>query len=207
MPEIPFNPTNASSHPTSEALNQTGTGFEGAAESQPTDAALLARIGDGDARAMGEIFDRYSSVVYAVALRVLKEPGGAEDVLQDVFLRIWRGPSLLVSRRGSLGAWLVVAARNRAIDLLRDRKPSDPVDDVVLAAPFDVSVAAERNIAVDKVKTALLALPREQQGPMDMAFFEGLTYSEIAARTSDPLETVKSRIRMALTEIRKAMLA
>jgi RNA polymerase sigma-70 factor, ECF subfamily len=206
MPETPPNPTNASPRSTSTALNQTETGLEGAAEPQSADAALLARIGEGDAGAMGEFFDRYSPVVYAVALRVLREPGSAEDVMQDVFLRIWRSPSGFVSGRASLGAWLVVVARNRAIDVLRGRKPADPVDDVVLASPFDVSATAERNIAVDKVKKALQTLPQEQQSLVDMAFFEGLTHSEIAARTGDPLGTVKSRIRMALMEIRKAML-
>ena len=87
------------------------------------DTALLTRMGQRDENAMEDLFRRYSGAVYSVALRVLHDTGQAEDVLQEVFLQLWRNPAAFVQQRGSLGGWLVVVARNRAIDLLRRRKP------------------------------------------------------------------------------------
>lgn len=168
---------------------------------------LLGRVLAGDPIAMADVFDRYSSAVFSVALRVLKDAGHAEDVMQEVFLQVWRNPGSFVQGRGSLGAWLAVVARNRSIDLLRQRKPSDPVEDVVLVSGADVASEAERNIVTEKIRRILKDLPAEQQSSIEMAFFEGLTHSEIAERTGDPLGTVKTRIRLALVSIRKALAA
>src|SRR5271156_6162167 len=85
------------------------------------DAALLSSIQSGDQDAMARFFERYSSMVYSVALRVLKDSGEAEDVVQEIFIQVWKNPSAFVSGKGSLGGWLVVVARNRAIDILRRR--------------------------------------------------------------------------------------
>jgi RNA polymerase sigma-70 factor, ECF subfamily len=167
------------------------------------DAATLARIGQHDESAMEEIFRRYSGPVYSVALRVLHDTGQAEDVLQEVFLQLWRKPSAFVQDRGSLGAWLVVVARNRSIDLLRRRKPSDSVEDVILASPVNVADEAERNVMMEKVHRALAELPPEQRKSLELAYFEGLSHTEIASRTGDPLGTVKTRIRQALITLRK----
>jgi RNA polymerase sigma-70 factor (ECF subfamily) len=168
------------------------------------DAATLTRIGQRDENAMEEIFRRYSGPVYSVALRVLHDTGQAEDVLQEVFLQLWRNPTAFVQDRGALGAWLVVVARNRAIDLLRRRKPSDSVDDVVLASSINVADDAERNVMMEKVQRALAELPSEQRKSLELAYFEGLSHTEIASRTGDPLGTVKTRIRQALITLRKA---
>jgi RNA polymerase sigma-70 factor, ECF subfamily len=168
------------------------------------DAATLTRIGQRDENAMEEIFRRYSGPVYSVALRVLHDTGQAEDVLQEVFLQLWRNPTAFVQDRGSLGAWLVVVARNRAIDLLRRRKPSDSVEDVILASSVNVADEAERNIMMEKVRRALAELPSEQRKSLELAYFEGLSHTEIAGRTGDPLGTVKTRIRQALITLRKA---
>jgi len=168
------------------------------------DAAALTRIGQRDENAMEEIFRRYSGPVYSVALRVLRDTGQAEDVLQEVFLQLWRNPAAFVQDRGSLGAWLVVVARNRAIDLLRRRKPSDSVEDVILASSVNVADEAERNVMMERVQRALAALPPEQRKSLELAYFEGLTHTEIASRTGDPLGTVKTRIRQALIALRKA---
>jgi RNA polymerase sigma-70 factor (ECF subfamily) len=169
------------------------------------DLALLDRVRVGDQGAMTEVFDRYSSAVYSVALRVLRDQGQAEDVVQEVFLQIWKNSSSFVRDRGSLGAWLVVVTRNRAIDHLRRRKPTDSVEDVVLASSIDVASEAERNHLMERVRNVLDTLPQEQQQSMQLAFFEGLSHSEIAERTGDPLGTVKTRIRQALISIRKAL--
>ena len=171
------------------------------------DAQLLERVRAGDAQAMTTLFDRYGSMVYSVALRVLKDAGHAEDVMQDVFFYLWQNPGSFASSRGSLGAWLLVVARNRSIDALRRRKPSDPVDEVVLPANTNLAAEAERNTIMEKVRGVIGSLPPDQQKSLQLAFFDGLTHSEIAAQTGDPLGTVKTRIRSALISVRKAIQA
>src|ERR1700753_2049809 len=116
------------------------------------DATLLQRIRQGDQRAMAEVFDRYGRAVYSVALRILKDTGHAEDVMQEIFFQIWRNSDSFVQGRGSLGAWLVVVARNRSIDMLRRRKPVDSVDDVILASPGNMASEAEHNAIIEKVQ-------------------------------------------------------
>jgi len=165
----------------------------------------LTRVKGGDQQAMTDLFDQYSGMVYSVALRVLKDPGQAEDVMQEIFFQVWRNPNAFVSGRGSLGAWLAVMARNRAIDSLRRRRPTDSVDDVVLVSSSDLGSEVERSRMMEKVRGVLKDLPMEQQKSVEMAFFEGLTHSEIAAKTGDPLGTVKTRIRSALMTLRKAI--
>jgi RNA polymerase sigma-70 factor, ECF subfamily len=169
-----------------------------------SDTALLTRIGQRDEYAMEEIFRRYSSAVYSVALRVLRDSGQAEDVLQEVFLQLWREPGAFVQQRGSLGGWLIVIARNRAIDLLRRRKPTDPVEDVVLASSINVADEAERNTTMQRVRQIIARLPMEQRNALELAYFEGLSHTEIASRTGEPLGTIKTRIRQALISLRKA---
>ena len=194
MSESPSNPK-PSDHRTSNSETAIGSG---------DDTALLARMGNGDENAMEDIFRRYSGAVYSVALRVLHDTGQAEDVMQEIFLQLWRKPGAFVQGRGSLGAWLVVVARNRAIDLLRRRKPSDSVDDVVLASPINVADEAERNTMMEKVRRVIADLPAEQRRSLELAYFEGLSQAEIASRTGDPLGTVKTRVRQALITLRKA---
>jgi len=168
---------------------------------------LLERVHLRDHKAMTDLFDRFSRLVYSVALRVLKDPGHAEDVMQDVFFNLWENPRSFISGRGSLGAWLLVVARNRAIDSLRRRKPSDPVDEVVLPAKANLASEAEQNFIMEKVRRVLNGLPPDQQKSLQLAFFEGLSHSEIAEQTGDPLGTVKTRIRAALISVRKAIQA
>jgi RNA polymerase sigma-70 factor (ECF subfamily) len=194
MFESPSNPK-PSDNRTSNSESATGS---------VDDPALLTRVGQGDESAMESVFQRYSGPVYSVALRVLHDPGQAEDVMQEIFLQLWRSPAAFVSGRGSLGAWLVVVARNRAIDLLRRRRPTDSVEDVVLASPYNLAAEAERNIMMEKTRRFLAELPEEQRKSLELAYFEGLSHTEIASRTGDPLGTVKTRIRLALMSLRKA---
>jgi RNA polymerase sigma-70 factor (ECF subfamily) len=171
------------------------------------DAALLALVQKGDESAMASLFDRYSKIVYSVALRVLRDPASAEDVLQEVFMQIWRNPNGFIATRGSLGGWLAVVARNRSIDALRRKRPSEQVDDMALASNYNLADEAERNSLMEKARGVIRQLPMEQRKTLEMAFFDGLTHSEIAEMTGDPLGTVKTRIRSALTSLRKAFTA
>lgn len=193
-------------------LTGTGTiGHPSSSLSQRSPSAQEDRLLDGlrrrDPNAIADLFDRYGRMVYSVALRVLKDPGHAEDIMQDVFFNLWENPESFISSRGSFAAWLLVVARNRSIDALRRRKPSDPVDEIVLPAKDNLAAEAERNIIIAKVRGAMNTLPPDQQRSLQLAFFEGLSHSEIAARTGDPLGTVKTRIRTALSSVRKAIQA
>ena len=142
-----------------------------------------------------------------MALRVLRDPAAAEDVLQEVFMQIWRNPASFVATRGSLGGWLAVVSRNRSIDALRRKRPTESVDDMALASNYNLADEAERNNLMEKARGVIHLLPVEQRKTLEMAFFDGLTHTEIAEMTGDPLGTVKTRIRSALTALRKAFTA
>jgi RNA polymerase sigma-70 factor (ECF subfamily) len=171
------------------------------------DAALLLLVQRGDDGAMASLFDRYSKVVYSVALRVLRDPASAEDVLQEIFMQIWRNPDGFIATRGSLGGWLAVVSRNRSIDLLRRKRPTEQVDEMALPSSFNLADEAERNSMMEKARGVIHLLPAEQRKTLEMAFFDGLTHAEIAEMTGDPLGTVKTRIRSALLTLRKAFKA
>jgi RNA polymerase sigma-70 factor, ECF subfamily len=192
-----------------ETFRPKAYGLEEANNNGPAteEAALLERVRARQTDAMADIYDRYSAVAYSVAMRVLRDPAAAEDVVQDIFIQLWRNPGAFVSSRGSLCAWLAVVARNRAIDSLRRRKPEDPVEDVVLAATNDFAAEAERDCMMVKVREILADLPAEQRRMLEMSFFEGRTHTEIAAETGDPLGTVKTRIRTALLALRRQLAA
>jgi RNA polymerase sigma-70 factor (ECF subfamily) len=175
--------------------------------SEKDDATLLALVQQGDEYAMASLFDRYSKIVYSVALRVLRDPAAAEDVLQEVFMQIWRNPGGFVATRGSLGGWLAVVSRNRSIDALRRKRPTESVDEMALASNYNLADEAERNNMMEKARGVIHQLPMEQRKTLEMAFFDGLTHSEIAEMTGDPLGTVKTRIRSALSTLRKAFTA
>jgi RNA polymerase sigma-70 factor, ECF subfamily len=168
------------------------------------DSSLLALVQSGNEQAMASLFDRYSRVVYSVALRVLRDPASAEDVLQEVFMQIWRNPDSFTAARGSLGGWLSIVSRNRSIDLLRRKRPTVDVDDVPLASSCNLANEAERNSLMERARGVITRLPTEQRRTLEMAFFDGLTHSEIAEMTGDPLGTVKTRIRSGLLTLRKA---
>jgi len=173
-------------------------------KSGAADAALVVAIRSGDQSAMGALYDRYSPVVYAVALRVLGDTGAAEDVLQDVFMQLWRNPGAFDSSRGSLGAWLAVITRNRAIDTLRKRRPENDIEDVIISVEPDMAGDADRARVGEKVRAALGSMPDAQRKALELAYYEGLTHSEIAAKTGEPLGTIKTRIRAGLMTLRKA---
>lgn len=173
-------------------------------EPKVSDAEIIARIYSGDEGAMALLYDRYSHAVYAVALRVLSDSSAAEDILQDVFMQLWRNPQAFNASRGTLAAWLAVIARNRAIDCLRKRRPEEEAAETVISVDPDLENTAERNRAMEKVRSVLAGMPGDQRAALEMAFFEGLTHREIAGKTGQPLGTVKTRIRSGLLAVRKA---
>jgi RNA polymerase sigma-70 factor (ECF subfamily) len=177
------------------------------AEKLPQDLKLIAAVRSGDEDGMAQLYDRYSGIVYSVALRVLGDTGAAEDVLQEVFMQLWRTPAAFDSARGSLGAWLVVIARNRAIDALRKRRPESDVEEVVISLPCHLDDETARKQLIERVRAAMSGMPQEQSAALDMAFFQGLTHTEIARSTGEPLGTIKTRIRSALMTLRKAVAA
>jgi len=172
-------------------------------KSGTSDLSLIAAVRSGDENAMAALYDRYSGIVYSVALRVLGDTGAAEDVIQEVFMQLWRNAGVFDSSRGNLGAWLAVISRNRAIDSLRKRRPGTDVEDVIVSVEPDMSGDAERSRAMEKVRSALGAMPAAQRSALEMAYFEGLSHSEIATKTGEPLGTVKTRIRAGLLALRK----
>jgi RNA polymerase sigma-70 factor (ECF subfamily) len=173
--------------------------------SDPKDErALIARIRAGDESAMSELYDRYSGIVYGVALRVLGSTTAAEDVLQEVFLQLWRNPQAFDPDRGRLAPWLAVISRNRAIDLLRKRPMEEDINELPISTGVNLEDQASERIAIEKVRGVLAQLPVEQRKTLEMAYFEGLTHTEIATKTGEPLGTVKTRIRYGLLALRKA---
>lgn len=173
-------------------------------KSSPGDEASLLALLSGDPAAMSVLYDRYSRLVYSVALRVLREPATAEDVMHEVFMQLWRNPRSFTADRGSLGSWLAVVARNRSIDTLRRKRALPPIEDIPLVAPGNLAEEAERSKLMERARTGIQMLPKDQRKNLEMAFFDGLTHTEIADMTGVPLGTVKTRIRAALLSLRKA---
>lgn len=175
-------------------------------EPEASDAALIRRMADEDETALSILYDRYSSLVFSVAKRILGDPGAAEEILQDIFYGAWRNASSFDSNRGSMAGWLLVAARNRAIDRLRRGKgrATDSIEEDIVALTVNLENKTAQNLMLSKVKKAITDLPEAQRSACEMAYFEGLTHTEIAERTGEPLGTVKTRLRAALGSLKKA---
>jgi len=168
------------------------------------DAMLVSAIRSGDEQAMAQLYERYSGIVYSVALRILGDTGAAEDILQEVFMQLWRSPDMFEATRGTLPGWLAVVTRNRAIDSLRKRRPETEITDVIVSIEPDLAGAAQSTRALEKIRSALGGMPAPQRSALEMAFFDGLTHTEIAEKTGEPLGTIKTRIRAGLLTLRKA---
>jgi len=174
-----------------------------------TDPALVARIEARDADALALLYDRHSARLMGLAQRILGVSGEAEEVLQEVFLFVWRSAHTFDAARGSVLAWLLVATRSRAIDRLRARRPASRgelkrLDDVPeTASPLDVESDSVSREWEAVCRAAIGELPAEQRRVLELAYFEGLTHVEIAERTSTPLGTVKTRVRLGLMKLRE----
>jgi RNA polymerase sigma-70 factor, ECF subfamily len=168
--------------------------------SPPADDTIR-RIADGDHAALGELYDRYAPMVTGLAVRILHDLADAEDVLQAVFLQVWRQASRYDAERGAPEAWLCTIARTRALDHLRRRVALREKHTTVTlqhaAAPSTVERLA--------VRRALGELRPTQRRALELAYYEGLTQTEIAARLNEPLGTIKTRIRGGMTRLRTAL--
>ena len=175
--------------------------------SEPKDEALVRSIAAGDESALARAFDAHGGLVHGLALRMLRNPGDAEEVSQDVFFQLWRTASRFDTGRGNLVGYLVAITRNRAIDRLRARRGRPAAVGVVDPADFpseaeNPAAAAGAGDARVRAVAALGGLPVEERRVLEMAYFDGLSQSEIADRTSTPLGTVKGRTRNALVRLR-----
>ena len=172
-----------------------------------SDWALIERIVARDETALASLYDRYSGMVCAVLNRILRDSAAAEEILQDIFYQVWRTAAQFDPARGSVPGWLAVAARNRAISRLRRKNPGE-VEELVenaVVLPFNLETEAAQRQMMGKVKGALEELPKEQREAVELAYFEGMTHSEIAAHTGNPLGTVKTRLRSAVETLKKKL--
>jgi RNA polymerase sigma-70 factor, ECF subfamily len=167
---------------------------------------MAARLAAGDDHAVGEVFDRLASAVYAAALRVLGEGGAAQDVVQDVFMELWSHPDRYDPAAGKLRTYLIVLARSRAVDLARSelRRTARQKRHFRLdPAPWQPSVLDQVTAAevVALVRDAVRMLPEAQRHVVELAYFEGLSYREVALAAGIPEGTAKSRLRLALAKL------
>lgn len=173
------------------------------------DAALLARIVGRDERAIEGLHRRYSGPLYSLALQVTRSERFAEDVVQEVFIALWRSADRFDPARGAVGSWLFSLARHKAIDLVRReqtvRKRTTEADLELETAPDDVHQQAWEAVRRDRIQAAIAELSESQRAALELAFFAGLTHVEVAERLGIPLGTAKTRIRTALLRLRDVL--
>ena len=177
----------------------------------PPDVALVRRLLQRDVNAFEELYDRHSRIVYGLVLRILQQASTAEEVVQDVFLQLWRNAAQYDTSRGPFLPWLLTLSRNRALDHLRlkserQRRREDQTEEPprVIAAPDFESRLDEKRRAL-RVRELIGALQPQQRRAIELAYFEGLTHSEIAAKLQEPLGTVKSWIRNGLLKLKEGL--
>jgi RNA polymerase sigma-70 factor (ECF subfamily) len=176
------------------------------------DRAVLERIVAGDVHALEALYDRYRTMAYSIAYRITNDATLAEDVVQDAFLGAWRNAARYVEGRGSVKTWLLSIVHHRAIDAIRRRKPTselperEDVPPVELRLP-DIWAEVSANLDADAVRGAMAVLSDVQRQAIELAYFGGLTQQEIAVRMDTPLGTVKSRMRLGLLAMRRALTA
>lgn len=174
---------------------------------------LLKRVGKGDRRAFSDLYDRFAGVLFATAYRILNNQEGAEDVLQDVFVQIWEKAPLYDSARGKPLTWAVTLTRNKAIDRLRSLQRRGRLQEQVkqeasVFDQFDDRSSLDAVEAVEKgqlVREAITKLSKDQREAIELAFFSGLTQTEIAGKLNEPLGTVKARIRRGMMRLRETL--
>jgi RNA polymerase sigma-70 factor (ECF subfamily) len=177
--------------------------------SQISDNDLLRAVAGGDELALAACYDRYRLILFGLILRILHDREEAEDVLQEAFLQVWRRAADFDETRGRAFTWLVTIARSRALDRLRSAGSRMKLAEEAAQIPHDeigdAALDAENSETGSIVRKALSELPEEQQKTLFLAYFEGLTQTEIAARLGDPLGTVKTRMRSGMIKLRELL--
>jgi RNA polymerase sigma-70 factor (ECF subfamily) len=180
-------------------------------EDRLADQGAIARMARGDSGALAELYDRNARLVFSLALRILQNRADAEDVVQDVFAQVWAQAGRYDNTRGAVAAWMLTMARSRAIDKLRSRsaRPEIASEARVVEDVPDAAVRQDLQLLsaeqVETLKGAVNELPAAQRVALELAYYEGLTHAEIADRLSEPLGTVKTRIRQAVIRRREAL--
>ena len=175
------------------------------------DQAALTRMARGDHGALAELYDRNARMVFSLALRILQNRADAEDVVQDVFAQVWSQAGRYDTARGAVAAWMLMMARSRAIDRLRSRasRPETASEARVVEEMPDETARQDLQLLsaeqVENLQRALNELPAAQREALELAYYEGLTHAEIADRLSEPLGTVKTRIRQAVIKLRESL--
>jgi len=176
---------------------------------QELDAQCLQRAQAGDTRSLSELYDRYTPLLYPVALRILRSSADAEDAVQDAWLQVWKRSTSYDPRRGSVAAWLITVIRTRALDRYRSMasrsRAESKVDPEPVTPPEDPTRSAVHVQLRARVREALAKLTPQQRECIEIAYFEGLSQSEIAERLKMPLGTVKSWTRQGLMRLREMM--
>ena len=167
----------------------------------PQAETLIRRLTAGDQRALGEFYDLYAGLVNGLAIRILRDRTEAEDVVQEVFVQVWRQAARFDPTRGSPEAWICTMARTRALDRLRRRTSRREEPEEAAPGPTEAP-KTEEALAVRKAMDALSA---DQRKALELAYYEGLTQSEIAERLGEPLGTIKTRIRTAMIRLRDVL--
>ncbi|HKU63004.1 MAG TPA: sigma-70 family RNA polymerase sigma factor [Gemmatimonadales bacterium] len=184
--------------------------------SSTADRELVARSAEGDERAIAGLYDRYGQVLYAVAYRIVGERADAEEVVLDAFAQAWRDAARFEADRGSVAGWLTMIARSRALDLVRSRSRRDRITTSAASARPDTPLAMgqvrpDPSVGMDhaerrrEVRLALDTLSPPQRQAIELAYYDGLSQSEIAERLQEPLGTIKTRIRLGMQKLRDAL--
>lgn len=182
----------------------------GTADAADSDREAIVLLGAGELDALNGLYERHGAMAYSIALRITGDAGTAEDAVQEAFLGVWRNAGGYTSDRGSVRTWLLAIVRNRAIDALRRRRATTelPGEEDLLPDPFrlpdvwpDVSARLDRQT----VNAALASISSAQRETLELAYFGGLTQTEIADRLGLPLGTIKSRVRLGLLALRRAL--
>jgi RNA polymerase sigma-70 factor, ECF subfamily len=177
------------------------------------DRELVRRMSAGDTQALARFYERWSRPVLALVVQLVRDPDDADDVVEDAFYQAWRQASRYEPSRGAVSTWIVTIARSRALDRLRSRRrlreePLTPVtvlDELTVASTPDPAAGAEEAEVRERVAVALKELPPEQREVLELAYFGGLSQTEIAERTGQPLGTVKTRTRLAGQKLRERL--
>lgn len=177
------------------------------------DDALVRLLLRNDVNAFEKIYDKYCRIVYSLVLRIVQQSGPAEEVVQDVFLQLWRNSAQYDATRGPFAPWLLTLARNRALDTLRLKSErqrrlenqSDELFSVVVAPQYEKELDEKRR--GERVRSLVAELNPQQKRAIELAYFQGLSHTEIAAELKEPLGTVKSWIRNGLMRLREAVQA